>query len=69
MSVLSTYMSVHHVHAWCPRRPEEGIGTEVTNGCELPYGFGELNLDPLEEQPVLLNCSTISVAPYFLFRE
>lgn len=38
-------------------RPEEGMGspeTEVTDDCELPYGCWGLNLDPLEEQPVLL---------------
>ena len=27
--------------------------TRVTNSCELPYGCWELNLGPLEEQPVL----------------
>ena len=26
----------------------------VTDGCELPCGCWELNLSPLEEQPVLL---------------
>lgn len=25
MSVLPTVMSVNHVHAWCPGKPEEGI--------------------------------------------
>lgn len=32
MSDLLTSMSVYHVHAWCPQRPEEVIrfpGTEV----------------------------------------
>ena len=29
-------------------------GTEVTDGHELPSGCWELNLDPLEEQPVHL---------------
>jgi hypothetical protein len=28
-------------------------GTGITDGCELPHGFWELNLGPLEEQPVL----------------
>jgi hypothetical protein len=30
------------------------LGTGVPDSCELPCGFWELNLDPLEEQPVLL---------------
>jgi hypothetical protein len=29
-------------------------GTGVTEGCELPCGYWELNSGPLEEQPVLL---------------
>jgi hypothetical protein len=40
-----------------PCRSEEGIGfpgTEVTDGCELPRVYWELNLGPLEEQSVLL---------------
>jgi hypothetical protein len=30
MSVLSACVSVHHMHAWCPQRPEEGIGSPGT---------------------------------------
>jgi hypothetical protein len=44
-------MSVYHVCALCPWRPEVGIksqGTRVTIGC------WELNSDPLEVQLVLL---------------
>ena len=36
----------------------EGVGfleTGVTDTCELPCGHWELNLCPLEEQPVALN--------------
>jgi hypothetical protein len=29
--------------------------TKVTDGCELPYKCWELNLGPLEEQPVHLS--------------
>ena len=35
----------------------EGVGspgTGATDNCELPCGYWELNLGPLEEQPVLL---------------
>ena len=38
------------------QRPEEGVGSpdpEVTDGCEPPHGLWELNLAPLEEQPML----------------
>ena len=35
---------------WGIRSPETGI----TDRCELPHGYWELNSGPLEEQPVLL---------------
>ena len=50
-------MSVPLMPAWCPWRPEEDVrssGIGVTDGDELPCGCWESNLDPLEEQPVLL---------------
>lgn len=40
-----------------PTEGRKGIGSPgigVTVDCELPCGFWELNLCPLEEQPVLL---------------
>jgi hypothetical protein len=49
-------MTVYHLHAWCLRRPEEGVGspeTGVTEGCKLLFGWRELNPGLLEEQPVL----------------
>lgn len=46
LGVLSTYMSVHQMHMYCPRMPEEGIispGIRITDGCELqgtePWSF------------------------------
>lgn len=30
IGVLSAYMSVNHLLAWCPRRPEESTGSPVT---------------------------------------
>jgi hypothetical protein len=36
MGVLSAYMSVYNMHAWCPRSLEKGIkslGPGVTDGC------------------------------------
>jgi hypothetical protein len=56
VSVLFTCISMYHMHSWYPWRPEEGIGfsrTEVTEGYELPCRCWELNLGPLQEQPVL----------------
>lgn len=38
-----TYMSVYHMHAWNPQRPEGGIrssGTSTQDGCELPWVLG-----------------------------
>ena len=41
------------------------LGTRITDGCELPYGCWELNLGPLEEQPVLLTTVTLSLKVIF----
>lgn len=34
-------------------------GTRVKDGCELPCGCWVLNLNPLDEQPVLLNTESL----------
>lgn len=50
---------------WCPKTPEEGIrfpGTEVTDGCESPWGWWELNLGLLQK-PVFLTTEP-SFQPY-----
>jgi hypothetical protein len=55
MSVLSTYMFIHHVHAWCLRGPEEGVGSPgagVTDHKESPCGYWNSSLDPVEGKPV-----------------
>jgi hypothetical protein len=47
MVVLNTCMSVYHLCAWNPRKPEEGIGSPgsiITEGCEQPCGCWESNL-------------------------
>lgn len=57
MSSLPVCMSVHHSHAWCPKRPEEVVGSAGTVGkdcCELTYWCWESNLSPLEDQPMFL---------------
>jgi hypothetical protein len=38
----------------------------MTDGCEPPFGYGELNSGPLEEQSVLLN-SEPSPSPVYFF--
>ena len=50
-------MSIHHMCGWGLHRSEEDVRspeTEVSDGCEPPYGFLKLNLCPLGEQQVLL---------------
>jgi hypothetical protein len=40
------YIYICHMHTWCLQGPEEGIrdtGAGVTEGCELPDRFWELN--------------------------
>ena len=39
--VLLAGMSVYHVCAWCLWRPEEGVGTKVTDSCKQACGCGE----------------------------
>lgn len=53
MSVLPACTYVHHMHTWCPWRPEEVVWvprTGVRGGCEC---WGS-NLDLLKEQQVFL---------------
>ena len=47
---------MYYIGAWCPLRPDEGIGspgTRVTDSCELPHGCWKSNMGSLKEQPVL----------------
>lgn len=47
MGVLFACLSVHRVHAWCPRKPGEGarsLETNVTVSCVPLRGCWELNL-------------------------
>lgn len=46
-------MYVHHLHAWYPGRPEEGIlfpKSAIVDGCEPLYVGWELNLGLLGEE-------------------
>lgn len=55
--VLLTCLYLYHLSAWYPWKLGEGVGpsgTGVTDGYEPPCGCWELNLGPLEEQPVLV---------------
>lgn len=52
---LNARMNVHHVHAWCSQRWEEGIrppGTGVTDGWEPTCECWELILPHFQEQQV-----------------
>lgn len=56
MSVLPVYLSIYRVYAWCMQRSEEGVKPSlngIMDGCGLPYGSCELNLNSLQEQQVL----------------
>jgi hypothetical protein len=66
MSVLAAYMYGHHLCAWHSWRSEEGVrssATGVTDSCELPGGYWELNLGPLA-----LNHRDIFLLPYLHFK-
>jgi hypothetical protein len=58
------------MHEYCWRMPEEDtrfLGTGITDGSEPPCRCWELNLGPLEEQPLLLTIepSLCSVGQFF----
>lgn len=58
MNVLFVCISVHHVHACSAHKGAEAVRcsrTRVADGCELPYGFWQLNLGSLEDQSGLSN--------------
>ena len=64
-------MSVYHIPAQCPGRPEEGIrspGTGAVDGCELPCGCWELNVGPLQGQPQLSYWTNSAVPTLFCFK-
>jgi hypothetical protein len=64
MSILLLCMCVHHIHVWNLQKQEEDIGwpeTGVTDSCEPPCEFWELNLSPLEGQSVLLTATKTSL--------
>lgn len=50
-------MPMDPVQTLCLQRSGEGVmgsGSRVTDSCELPCAFWELNLGPLQRQKVLL---------------
>ena len=62
-------MSVLHVDAWCPWRPEEGVrstGTGIADGYGVPRRYREPNPGPLQEQQVFL--TTFKIVFIFFFQ-
>lgn len=62
-------MWVHNICIWCSWNARgHGISWNCSfAGCELPYGFWELNLDLQEEQHVLLTTAPSLQPPRFYF--
>ncbi|KAL6074356.1 hypothetical protein STEG23_012106, partial [Scotinomys teguina] len=50
------------------RSSKRSPGTGVTDSCELPCGFWDLNPGPLEEQPVLLTAEPSLQPPETCFK-
>jgi len=68
VNALAEYMPGPHMLAWCMQRLQSDTelpGTGVTDGCEPPCGFWELNPSPLQEQQVLL-ISKPSLQPHLI---
>jgi hypothetical protein len=51
---ISTYVFVHVLLSVEAQRGIESLDTGVSDSCELPCGFWELNPGPQEKQTVLL---------------
>lgn len=60
MDVLSAYMLMHRMCAWCLQRSENGIGypgtvvTDDCDDCEQPCRYWKASLGLLKKQPVFL---------------
>lgn len=68
MNVLTTWMLVYYMYVWCLRRPKEAMRyprIRATDSCEFVCRCWELNLGPLEEQPVLLRIEPSLQPPNF----
>lgn len=66
MGVFPICISMHHVHASCSMRPEEGVrspGTWITDSCEVPGRWWELNLGFLQKRPCSLLLGYLSRSP------
>ena len=62
-------ISVHHLHAWCLKGPEEEVKSPsngVTEGCELSYGCWDLNRPGSSRTQPMLLLLDHSPAPDFL---
>jgi hypothetical protein len=69
--VFCMHASLCTLFVWCPWRPEDGAGVLVTGIIELvesPCRSWELNLGPLEEQPVLLTAEPALQSPNLFLR-
>lgn len=64
------YVFVNHMCAWFPQRPEEDIGwTAVIDSYESPCGKSELNSDPLQEQMLLTDESSLQPPSQLFLRQ
>jgi hypothetical protein len=53
-----TFILCIQVHCSCLQTHQKRASDLITDGCEPPCGFWELNSGPLEEQSVLLTTKT-----------
>lgn len=66
MNVLFACVSIYSTCAWCPQRPEGGLGSPqsgATDNYKLSHGCWDLKLGPLKEHPVLLATEPSSPVP------
>ena len=66
IGILPACISIYCLYARC-KASIRSPGTRVTDGCELPWGYWELNLYPVEEQLALLVTEPCLPAPVLPF--
>lgn len=66
-NVLPSGMYVHHVFAWCLKRPKESVrspGNRVADDCHCHHhGYWESNPGPLKKQSMLLTTEPLLQNP------
>lgn len=65
---MGMYICAPCVSQWRPEEGVDSLGPGVTDVCELPYKYLDLNMGPLEKQTVLLTAEPFLQPLLLLFK-